>query len=284
MTEKIKVILLGGGERSGVLNEVERLRAEILQCADIVAEDFYAKKDFSETEANLAIVFGGDGSVLRAVHQIGKRQIPVIAVSLGTLSFLADVQPNELIQLLKQPDLLQKPVTEHLLLSCQLIRNGEIITNKDVCLNEVCIQGNDFRTLQVELLIDSAPVSVYRCDGLILSTPVGSTAHNLSAGGPILRKDLDCVVISPISPHTLSHRPVVDSAARTYELRIHNPDAALVVDGTHIATILQNDRIIIKRAGVTFKMLEIPTHRYYKTLREKLGWSGHIVSLSEKIT
>ena len=278
-----RIILLGNGERPGVLDEVERLKPEIAKYAEIVGEDFHGVHDFSDVDADLAVVFGGDGSVLRSVHQLGNRQLPVIAVNLGTLAFLADVQTQELVPLLSRPDLLDLPVTEHLLLTCRVCRNGETIVPEHVCVNEVCIQAQDFRTLQIELYIDAEPVAQYRCDGLILSTPVGSTAHNLSAGGPILRKGLDCIVISPISPHTLSNRPVVDSADRTYEVQMLSDHGALVIDGVLISSVAHGDRIEVRRADVTFKTLDIPDHCYYHTLREKLGWSGHFQYISKGV-
>jgi NAD+ kinase len=111
---------------------------------------------------------------------------------------------------------------------------------------------------------------------LILSTPVGSTAHSLSAGGPILRKDLQALVICPISPHTLTNRPVVDSADRTYELVVARgePGTAAVVDGRALCTLEIQDRLRVEKAGVRFKMVAVPEHSYYRTLREKLGWGG----------
>lgn len=270
----MRVILMGSGGRAGVLDEVARIRPEIAAVAQIIDEDFFSKKDFSRTEADLAIVFGGDGAVLRAAHQMGTRQIPIIAVNLGTLAFLAGVQLDELLGLLRRPDLLELPVTRHLLYSCSLMRNGGTVFSDRIGLNEVCVGANDFGMIRVELFVDEEAVANYRCDGLILSTPVGSTAHNLSAGGPILRKDLDAFVISPISPHTLSHRPVVDSAERRYTFHILSENASLSLDGTVMSRLTPDDRIEVKRAKETFKILEIPGHSYYRTLREKLGWSG----------
>jgi NAD+ kinase len=113
---------------------------------------------------------------------------------------------------------------------------------------------------------------------LIISTPVGSTAHNLSAGGPILRKDLHAFVISAISPHTLTVRPVVDTAERVYEIVVSRPNdaTALVVDGQVVCCVTADDRICVRRADHTFRMIEVAGHSYYRTLREKLGWGGRI--------
>ncbi len=128
------------------------------------------------------------------------------------------------------------------------------------------------------LYIDSELVTTYSCDGLIIATPVGSTAHSLSAGGPILRKELQAVVISPISPHTLTNRPLVDSADRIYELAVVKAqvETAAVVDGRVLSVLEEGDRVRVKKAKVQFRMVSVPHHSYYRTLREKLGWGGRV--------
>jgi NAD+ kinase len=146
-------------------------------------------------------------------------------------------------------------------------------------LNEVAVlAGPPFAILEVQLYVDGELVTTYSCDGLIISTPVGSTAHNLSSGGPILRKDLQAFAISPISPHTLTNRPVVDSADRVYELVVPDPHVgtSLVVDGKLICTLSAHDRIRIERAEPQFQLIEVHGHGYYRTLREKLGWGGQL--------
>jgi NAD+ kinase len=132
--------------------------------------------------------------------------------------------------------------------------------------------------VDIELYVDGDLVTTYSCDGLIVSTPVGSTAHSLSAGGPILRKDIQALVVVPISPHTLTHRPVVDSADRVFELTVPNPNegTSLVSDGRVLGTLQKNDRVRIVRSEARFQMIEVGDQNYYRTLREKLGWGGQI--------
>ncbi|MDR2117218.1 MAG: NAD(+)/NADH kinase [Planctomycetaceae bacterium] len=275
----MRVILLGNGTKPGVFETVEKLRSEIEYCVTIVAEDWSGKDDFSQIDADLVIVFGGDGSILRAVSQMGANPIPLLTVHLGTLSFLSTIQINELIPLLKRSDLLQLPVIRHLLLDCKLYRNGNnslsrLPDESRLALNEIVIHGDTTsRLISVEMYIDNDLVTTYRADGLILCTPVGSTARNLSTGGPILRKDIDAVVISPICPHTLSNRPLVDSPDRIFEFRVHQ-DAVLILDGTEMARICPNDTVRICRALQTFNTLDVPGFCYYKALRTKLGWNG----------
>ena len=130
----------------------------------------------------------------------------------------------------------------------------------------------------VDLYVDSEWATTYSCDGLIISTPVGSTAHNLSAGGPILRKDMQAFVIVPISPHTLTVRPVVDTAQRIYEMAVRVPreGTSVVVDGVVLGSVTEADRVRVQRAESGFKMLQVAGQDDYATLREKLGWGGII--------
>ncbi len=275
---------MGSGERPGVRETFERFRPSIERYLEPVGVDFDGTADFSMVEAELAVVFGGDGAILRSARQMGQRQRPVLAVNLGTLGFLASVHSYELIDVLKSLDLKRLPIVKHLMLECQIWRGqAEEPEQSRLCLNEViAFRGDDsFRIMSVALSVDGLPVTTFRCDGLILSTPVGSTAHNLSAGGPILRKDLDAIVITPISPHSLSHRPVVDSADRAYTLRGVGLPAKIVVDGATIATLEPSDRAVIRRANVAFCMIETLGHSYYATLREKLGWSGQPSGIEE---
>ncbi len=273
-----RVILTGYGQRPDVLGEADRLRPLIEQHAQIVAENFSGTEDLSSVEADLAIVLGGDGSILRAAHQMGHRQVPVIAVNLGKLGFLADLSPAELPAVLREAIAGKLPIIEHLMFECQVLRDGEVL-HEQLGLNEVAVQtGPPFAIMDIDLYVDSELVTTYSCDGLIVGTPVGSTAHSLSAGGPILRKDLQAFVILPISPHTLTNRPVVDSAERVYELvTAQTKDgASVVVDGRVLCKLEPGDRVRVQRAEPQFKLVAAPGHSYYRTLREKLGWGGRL--------
>ncbi len=276
----MRAIVLGFGGRADVVREAERLLPLIGQYIEVAKTDFTGEADLSGVEADFTIVFGGDGSILRAAHQMGYNQLPVVAVNLGRLGFLADLTPEDLLGVVQaiSPEILRTQAIEHLMLECRVIRAGQEL-HCQLGLNEVAVQnGAPFGVLDVHLYIDSELVTTYSCDGLIVSTPVGSTAHSLSAGGPILRKDLQAFVISPISPHTLTNRPVVDSADRVYELVVANTqqETSVVVDGRVLASLQPADHIRVERAEPRFKLFAPPGHSYYRTLREKLGWSGRL--------
>ena len=277
-----RVILLGSGERPHVVSEAEKLRPLIEQCAEILLTDFRFQADLSATAADLVIVFGGDGSILRAAKQMGSNQVPVLGVNLGRLGFLANVSPPEFRDCLPGVCAGHCTVVDHLMLQCTVLRDGQAL-DCQLGLNEVAILGGPpYSMLSIELYVDSDLVTTYSCDGLIISTPVGSTAHSLSAGGPILRKSLQAFVISPISPHTLTMRPVVDTADRAYEIVVSQPHdtTTVVLDGVPLCRLTAKHRVRVERAAPTFKMLEIPDRHYYRTLREKLGWGGDVRSNS----
>ena len=144
-------------------------------------------------------------------------------------------------------------------------------------LNETSVQtGAALKILKIALHIENELVTTYSCDGLIVSTPVGSTAHSLAAGGPILRQDLQAFVITPISPHTLTNRPLVDRADRIYRLSMPEvPEGAtLVVDGQIKRPLLPGDQIEVRKADVTFQLARLAGHSYYDTLHRKLNWGG----------
>lgn len=273
-----RAFLLGAGGRPDVIAEAERLRPIIEEHAQIVCTDFTGTEDLSKAEADLAIVLGGDGSILRAARQMGHRQVPVMAINLGKLGFLANMSPADLPNVLQALDAGSLHIIEHLMFECSLIRDGKVC-GRQLGLNEAVIHaGTPFAIINVDLYVDSDLVTTYSCDGLIVSTPVGSTAHCLSAGGPILRKDLQAFVTLPLNPHTLTMRPVVDSANRVYEMVVERPSegTSLVVDGRVIDRLRPGDRVRVERSAAQFKLVSDPSHTYYRALREKLGWGGRL--------
>ena len=275
---KPRVVLLADGSRDALRQQAEQHRATIARECEIVATVLDLDGAFEPAEAEYAIVLGGDGSILRAARLMGQHQLPVLGVNLGKLGFLADVRPEQLEDALTELRYGRHRVGRHVMLECSLVR-GRQVEQLALCLNEVAVlAGPPFAMLDVELYVDAEWVTTYSCDGLIVSTPVGSTAHSLSAGGPILRKELPAVAISPISPHTLTNRPVVDSADRHYELVVPAPNegTTLVVDGRAVARLLPEDRVRIVKSAAVFQLVEVSGHTYYRTLREKLGWSGRL--------
>ncbi len=274
------VAILGNGTKTDVpaaadliataMNEVPGLRL-----TDI---DLGAESDLSGLSANLALVLGGDGTVLHTARRMGDRPIPVLGVNLGRLGFLADLTPEALVESLG--DLADRRFTvDHLMtLDATLVRR-EGLPRPFRALNDVVLRAApSFSLLEIGLRIDGEPVMTYRGDGLIVATPVGSTAHSLSAGGPILPPDAHMFVITPICAHTLTQRPLVDSTSKVFELTSNNPDGStyLVVDGQVQIPLDQGDRIMVRRGSSSFPMVRLPGQSFYRTLRNKLGWGASL--------
>jgi NAD+ kinase len=273
-----RALLLGSGERPNLLAEAQRLRPIIDESVEVVLEDFQYQQELAAIEADLALVLGGDGSILRAALQMQEHQTPILGVNLGKLGFLASVAPAELARILPAVVRGECRVVEHLMFRCIVFSDGQQVA-ETLGLNEVAIlTGPPFSLLNADLYVDAELATSYACDGLIISTPVGSTAHSLSAGGPILRKTLAAFVICPICPHTLTVRPVVDTADRVYDVVVPNPNAGttVVVDGRPLWQLTANDQVRVVRATPKFQLIEPRGQSYYSTLREKLGWAGHL--------
>jgi len=269
----MRAFVLGNANRLGVKEEAEQLLPFLSQNCEIVAFDLYQEKDLSSLTADLALVLGGDGAILRAARQMGYRQTPVLGVNLGKLGFLADLSPEELRQCFPQVVAGDYRVTYHLMFECTIETPQERHTL--LGLNEVLIHtGPSFHMIDLDLCVDGEAVTRFTGDGLILSTPIGSTAHSLSAGGPILGQELSAFVITPICPHTLTNRPVIDSADKVYTIALvsSSADALLIADGQETIPISVEHRIIVRRAPVAFGLIKVPGRSYYQTLRDKLRW------------
>lgn len=269
----MRIFVLGDGQRPGVRAEADQLVPFLKQHADVVALDLGQESDLAARSADLALVLGGDGAILRAARQMGYRQTPVLGVNLGKLGFLADLGPDDVRACFPGVAAGNYRVTAHVMFECviETAAGGRTLLG----LNEVALHaGPPFHLIDLDLAVDDEAVSRFSGDGLILSTPIGSTAHNLSAGGPILGQELSAFVITPICPHTLTNRPVVDSADKVYSIAVRRAGAgtAAVVDGQEIVPLSAGDRVTFRRAPVSFGLVKVPGRGYYQTLRDKLRW------------
>lgn len=291
--QRPNVVVLASVNRPRVRAELAKIESVLARSANIIAVDEDESFDFAAADVDVCVVLGGDGSILSAARRMALNQKPVIGVNLGRLGFLAALGENELASIWPEVCQGKYPVDEHVMLQCSIIRGADILQAEhapeaivpafpsvhQLALNEAAILGGPpFSMLQIDLYVDGELASTYSCDGLIISTPVGSTAHNLSSGGPILQRRLKAVVISPISPHTLTMRPVVDRADRVFEMIVRqgHESVSAVFDGRVLGHLAEGDCYRICQAPVSFKMISIPSKGEYKTLREKLGWGGNL--------
>jgi NAD+ kinase len=259
-----------------VVEEAGRLLPWLERQCQVVVFDLHQQADLAAAPAaDLALVLGGDGAILRAARQMGYRQVPVLGVNLGRLGFLADLDPEQLRLCFAQVVRGEYRVTHHLMFECLV--EGEDEPRTRLGLNEVVFHTlPPFHMLELDLHVDGEAVAKFRGDGLILSTPVGSTGHSLSAGGPILSQELSAFVITPICPHTVSYRPVVDSADKTYTIALgtESETAALIVDGQDMLFLAPGHRVTVRRARVSFGLVKVPGRSFYQTLRDKLRWGA----------
>ncbi len=270
-----RLMVLGNARRPGVSEAAKRLLPWISQLATVVVVDLEQRVDLSQHDADFTLVLGGDGAILRAARQMGNRQLPVLGVNLGRLGFLADLSVDALQNWL--PKVIQGDfrITRHLMFEMFEGPPPSSESRGRLVLNDVSIfNGAPFHMLDMELLVDGAPASRYSADGLIVSTPVGSTAHSLSAGGPILGQELDALVVTPICPHGLGNRPLVESGSRTLTIHLNSgsEQAVVVLDGQETLILKKGHSITVRKAPVQFQLIKVPGQGFYKTLREKLNW------------
>lgn len=222
-------------------------------------------------EIDLMIVVGGDGSLLNAAHCALPHNIPVLGINRGRLGFLTDIYPNELSKI-GEVLLGKYTIEKRFLLTA---RNGK--KQLGVALNDVVLLPGDAQLIEFEIRINNQFVCQQRADGLIVSTPTGSTAYALSGGGPILHPHLNAIVLVPMFPHTLSSRPIVVEGNAKIEIIIHNESSAdISCDGQHRINVQHNDRITITKQKKQLRLIHPKSYEYFETLREKLGWQSRI--------
>ncbi len=274
---RLRVVILGNGTKPEVHDAAKGLAQAVDERPglQLTGVDLGADSDLEALDADVALVLGGDGTVLHAARRMGDRPTPVLGVNLGGLGFLADVAPDACRHHLDDLADRRFTIDKLMTLACTLSQADGLERRRFRAVNDVVLRAAPpFRLAEIGLSIDGESVMTYRGDGIILATPVGSTAHGLSAGGPILPPDAHMVVVTPICPHTLTLRPLVDSAHKLYELTPRGDDSALtlVVDGQVQIPLAPGDRLALRRGDAPFPMVRLPGHSFYRTLRDKLGW------------
>jgi len=231
--------------------------------------------------ADLVIVLGGDGSLLSAARTMARFETPVLGINRGRLGFLTDISPDEVRELV--PAVLEGRYEreERFLLDVNVEREGRVVARADALNDVVLNSGTSAQMIEFELSIDGEFVYRQRADGLIVSTPTGSTAYSLSGGGPIMHPSLDAIVLVPMFPHTLSSRPIVvkgDSVIRLDVLernRIHPP---VTCDGQVNMTARPGDAVVLRKKPHRLTLLHPLGHSFYASCRDKLRWSNALVN------
>ena len=225
-------------------------------------------------EADLILVLGGDGTMIAAARMMGETEVPVLGVNYGGLGYLAEFRIEELYAALDSILAGNYRLDKRVMLDVDLVRGDQSVTKNRV-LNDVVINKSALaRIIEIETSLNKQFVNSFRADGLIVSTPTGSTAYNLSAGGPVIFPSMNVVVITPICPFTLSNRPIVvpDDATIELCLKTDNEDVALTLDGQVGFPLKVEDRVVIHKSKTTFNLVQPANRNYFDVLRDKLRW------------
>ena len=224
------------------------------------------------SEAELVVTFGGDGTLL-SIARHAPRDTPIIGVNMGTLGFLTEIRTDELDDVLDMALEGRAPIEPRNTLDVT-VQNPRSKDSYRVLNDAVVNKGALARIIDIHVEVDGKFVTVFRADGLIISTPTGSTAYNLSAGGPIIYPTLDAIVVTPICPHTLTNRPIVlpDSSEVTLRFQKTREEIFLTLDGQQAIPVDEDDTVYVKKSDRTVALVQSPTKDYFDVLRGKLKW------------
>jgi len=223
---------------------------------------------------DLMLVLGGDGTMIATGRMLGDNQVPVIGVNYGGLGYLAEFPIEEMFPALEAILAGEYKVQQRLMLRVELWRGEELVSQNRV-LNDVVVNKSALaRIIEIEAYLNDQFVNSFRADGLIVATPTGSTAYNLSAGGPIIYPSMNAMVITPICPFTLSNRPIVVPDDSMIEIRLitEKEEVALTLDGQVGFSLQARDRILIRKSNTAFNLVQPPNRNYFEVLRNKLKW------------
>ena len=273
---KPKVILFGDPERPNAIEALEQFvgfasdKVEILSnCLETACPvDVLRRADY-------AVVFGGDGTILGAARQLCETEVPVIGVNVGKLGFLAEFSIEELSQQFERIILGDVLIEKRMILLCTVQRDGECMFESTAVNDVVITAGAPFNMIEMKLDVQEQKLAVCVSDGMIVSTPTGSTAYNLSAGGPILSANLSAMVITPLCPHSLSFRPIVIKADNQLKIECvrMNEQTTLLLDGQVTHELKIGDIINIQRHAGQFLVVNNPFRTQWDTLAGKLNWA-----------
>lgn len=232
-------------------------------------------------DLSFCISLGGDGTILNLVHRYPELQAPMIAINLGSLGFITNIPLADIYTSLQEILSGRYIVQERMMIQGQMPGGSPMLAVNDIVIH----RATNSCLVEIAIHVDDSYLNTFAADGIILSTPTGSTAYSLAAGGPILTPDLKAIILTPISPHTISNRPIVLSPKSHLQVQFLTEGRPLEisVDGIASQNMNTGDVFYISQAKTTFKLVTLPYHDYYATLRHKLGWSGKL-KLSENLS
>lgn len=244
---------------------------KLLNEAQVVA---YTARDLA-TEVDIILSFGGDGTLLQSAHLAGRHGTPILGINIGRMGFLADVEVEHVREAISALERGDYTVEARMALEAEL--EQELPVELSWALNEFVIdRSGPAGLITIDVKVDGVPLNRYWADGLIFSTPTGSTAYSLSAGGPIVSPACEVIILTPIAPHTLTLRPIVLPASVTLETHVYTGGQpyVLAADGRSQLIAQEGQRITIRRAAHTVNLVKLPEQHYFRTLRTKLMWGA----------
>ena len=247
--------------------------SETSGCIGALAGDSRDRENLAAC-SDLLIVLGGDGTLLSAARMAVERKVPILAVNLGGLGFLTTVPQDDIYSILEEIFTNRHRVSERVMLEAEIIRGGAVI-RRQIALNDAVLNKAALaRIMDLELRVDGEYVTTYKADGLIVSSPTGSTAYSLAAGGPIVYPIVEAFVVTPICPHTLTNRPLVipDSAKIEIDFKAEEDAVFLTLDGQVGVELVRGDHIVVKKAQEKLYLVRPARKTYYEILRTKLKW------------
>jgi NAD+ kinase len=263
---------------SGVVDWLERHGYQVVldpvSSSHVSGCECASRDQLHNYKLDFAVVLGGDGTLLAAARALAHAEVPLLAVNLGSLGFLTEISLSELYEHLESITKQCCVVDERSMLHCRLIRGGKIVHECEA-LNDVVMKATAARLANFELSINGYRVTDYKADALIVATPTGSTAYSLAAGGPILAPGVKALVITPVSPHSLTHRPIVveESSKVAVTVSVGQEEGFLTVDGQVSVPIASDDRVECELAKYHVKLIRQKNgQKFFDVLRSKLHW------------
>ncbi|MGH7164835.1 MAG: NAD(+)/NADH kinase [Nitrospiraceae bacterium] len=240
----------------------------------LLGEPATAQKPQLAALSDMVLVLGGDGTMLNAARLVSERAVPILGVNMGGLGFLTEVSLEQLYPSLEKVLAHEFSLDERLMLRASIHRHGEDVARATVLNDVVVSKGSLARMIEIQVTIDGQFVTSLRGDGVIVSTPTGSTAYSLSSGGPIMHPSVQALIITPICPHTLTHRPLLIPGDVSVEVTLTSRDegAMTTFDGQVAVSMTQGDTVTIRASDHRTQLIRFPDRTYYEVLRKKLKW------------
>jgi NAD+ kinase len=242
--------------------------------AALIGEPTMYQKPHIAALADILLVLGGDGTMLNAARLVEERRIPILGVNMGGLGFLTEASLDQLYPSLEKVFAGEYHLEERLMLRARIDRHGEYVAHATVLNDVVISKGTLSRMIEIQIAINGQFVTRLRGDGLIVSTPTGSTAYSLSAGGPIVNPSVQALILTPICPHTLTHRPLLIPSNVSLEVVLTGKDegAMTTFDGQVGVAMTQGDAVTMSASDHLTQLIRFPDRTYYDVLRRKLKW------------